>query len=199
MTGIITGDIVNSREQATAQWLLELKNTLYTFGNTPKDWEVYRGDSFQLEIEPKQALRAAILIKSSIKTHKGLDVRMAIGLGKKTYDSEKITESNGSAFVNSGACFEQMKKNTLAIKSPFHDFDSTINIMLDLAQLTMNSWSTTSSLIIKTSLENPELNQSEIAKLLGKSQSNISEGLKRGGFEEISKLINYYTSQIERL
>ena len=199
MTSIITGDIINSRESEPKQWLQALKNTLNTFGNTPKIWEIYRGDSFQLEVKPENVLKAAILIKATIKHFKKIDVRLAIGIGDKTYHSENITESNGSAFVNSGECFETIKNNTLAIKSDFENFDTTINIMLELAQLTINNWSATSSEIIKISLENPELNQKQIAKLLNKSQSNISEGLKRGGFDEILKLLHYYKTQIQTL
>lgn len=199
MTSIITGDIINSRESEPKQWLNALKDALTVFGTTPKTWEVFRGDSYQLEVKPENALYAAALIKATIKKFKNIDVRMAIGLGEKTYVSDKITESNGSAFVNSGECFEHMKNNTLALKSDFESFDTTINIMLELAQLTMNNWSVTSSEIIKTTLENPELNQKQIAKMLNKSQSNISEGLKRGGFDEISKLLQYYKTQIQTI
>ncbi|MGC1206025.1 MAG: SatD family protein [Flavobacteriaceae bacterium] len=199
MTSIITGDIINSRESEPKLWLTALKDALNIFGTTPKTWEVFRGDSFQLEIKPENALDAATLIKATIKKFKNIDVRMAIGLGEKTYVSDKITESNGSAFVNSGECFEHMKNNTLALRSDFESFDATINIMLELAQLTMNNWSATSSEIIKTTLENPELNQKQIAKILNKSQSNISEGLKRGGFDEILKLLQYYKTQIQTI
>lgn len=199
MTSIITGDIINSRESEPKLWLTALKEALNIFGTTPKTWEVFRGDSFQLEIKPENALDAATLIKATIKKFKNIDVRMAIGLGEKTYVSDKITESNGSAFVNSGECFEHMKNNTLALRSDFESFDATINIMLELAQLTMNNWSATSSEIIKTTLENPELNQKQIAKILNKSQSNISEGLKRGGFDEILKLLQYYKTQIQTI
>lgn len=199
MTGIITGDIINSRKKIPESWMVKLKETLSLFGETPKDWEIFRGDSFQLEILPKDALKACILIKSAIKQFKTLDVRLAIGLGDKTYAAKTITESNGSAFVNSGECFEGLKKQTLALKSNFKEFDITINTMLDLANLTMNSWSVTSSTIINTTLNNPNLNQKELAQLLGKSQSNISEGLKRGGYDEISKLLHYYNTKVKNL
>ena len=53
MKAIITGDIVNSRSVDAKKWLLKLKKVLNLFGNEPKDWEIYRGDS------------------SSTKTHSG--------------------------------------------------------------------------------------------------------------------------------
>lgn len=199
MTSIITGDIINSQKHPPKQWLEALKTVLGRYGNSPKDWEIYRGDSFQLELAPQHALEACILIKAYIKQLDGLDVRLAIGIGHKTYNSEKITEANGSAFVNSGECFESLKKTTLAIKSPFEAFDQALNIMLELALLTLNHWTNNSAFLVKTVLENPQYNQSQIAKLLRKTQGNISQGLKRAGFDEISKLLNYYTTQIQSL
>ncbi|AUS06394.1 SatD family protein [Pseudotamlana carrageenivorans] len=199
MTSIITGDIINSKESSPKNWLEALKSILNHFGKTPSQWEIYRGDSFQLEVTPSEALHACILIKATIKQFKNIDVRLAIGLGTKSFTSKNITESNGEAFINSGECFENLKKTTLAIKSPFTEFDTTINIMLELAQLTINHWTSTSSTLIKTTLEHPNYNQNELAKLLDKTQGNISQGLKRAGLDELNKLLNYYKTQIQNL
>ena len=199
MIGIITGDIINSKKSSPKIWLSALKTILNRYGNQPKQWDIFRGDSFQLEVSPMQALEASILIKATIKQFKNTDVRIAIGIGEKTYNSEKITESNGSAFVNSGECFETLKKTTLAIKSPFETLDTPINIMLDLAQLTINHWTSASSILVKTTLEHPEFNQKQLANLLEQTQGNISQGLKRAGFDEVIKLIHYYSNKIETL
>ncbi|WP_298343916.1 SatD family protein [uncultured Algibacter sp.] len=199
MTSIITGDIINSKKSSPKHWLEALKSVLNSFGKTPQTWEVYRGDSFQLEVTPEQALLTCLLIKATIKRFNDLDVRLAIGIGEKTYQSENITESNGSAFVNSGECFENLDKTTLAIKSSFEPFDTAINIMLDLAQLTINNWSSKSAILVKTTLENPDLKQNQIAEILNRTQGNISQGLKRAGYDEITKLLHYYQTQIQSL
>jgi len=199
MTSIITGDIINSKSSEPKKWLNTLKEVLDQYGNQPTQWDIFRGDSFQLETSPEEALKAAILIKSSIKQFKNIDVRIAIGIGEKTYNSEKITEANGTAFINSGECFDDLKKTTLAIKSPFNQFDLQINIMFELALLTINNWTTTSAKLIKTAIENPALTQVELANHFNTTQSNISKGLKRGGFDEISKLLNYYNAQVKTL
>ena len=196
MIAVITGDIINSQKVSPELWMPELKNTLSKLGKEPENWEIYRGDSFQLETSPHKALKAAILIKSAIKQFKNLDVRMAIGVGEKTYHAAKITESSGSAFVFSGETFEKIKKKTLLIKTPWKELDETMNLMLDLASLTMNRWRPSTSLIIKTALENPEISQKKMAILLGKKQSNISAALKRGGFYEIKKMIEFYQQKI---
>lgn len=199
MTSIITGDIINSKGSNPKIWLDALKAILNSYGNEPEQWEIFRGDSFQLEVKPEEALEAAILIKATIKQFKKIDIRLAIGLGEKSYSSKKITEANGTAFVNSGECFEDLKKTTLAIKSSFKSFDTKMNIMFELILLTINNWTTTSAKLIKTALENPELNQAQLATLFGTTQGNISKGLKRGGFDEVLKLLQYYKTQIQTL
>ena len=199
MTSVITGDIINSKKASPNEWLEALKSILNRYGNSPATWEIYRGDSFQLEVIPSQALEACILIKATIKQFDHIDVRLAIGIGDKTYHSEKITESNGSAFVHSGKCFENLKKTTLALKSPFDAFDNTVNLMLELALLTLDSWTNNSAMLVKTALENPNYNQNQIASILQKTQGNISQGLKRAGFYEIVKLMQYFKTQIQTL
>lgn len=200
MIAVITGDIINSRSVDPSQWMVQLKEVLSSVGTEPKDWEIYRGDSFQLKVQPDQALYVALLLKATIKHFKDLDVRMAIGIGEVDYEGAKITESNGSAFIRSGECFETLKKETLAINTGKEVFDRNTNLMLSLATLTINTWTPVSSKIIKAALLHPEKNQKELAQLLNKkSQGTISEGLKRGGFDEIQRLMNYYKDEISKI
>lgn len=199
MVAIITGDIINSRLEDVALWMPVLKQELDQIGSQPKDWEIYRGDSFQIKTTPKQALITVLHIKSALKQFKKLDVRMAIGIGEEDYQAEKVTESNGTAYVNSGECFEGLKKQTLAIKTPWNDFNVVINLLLDVAGLTINNWTPNYALIIKESLANPNTTQKDLAKKLAKKQSNISAGLKRAGFDEIEKILDYYNQQIQKL
>jgi len=199
MIAVITGDIINSSDKEPKVWLKVLKQVLGKHGETPKDWVVYRGDSFQLSINPKDALVVAIQIKSAIKQIEDLDVRLGIGLGEIDFESSKITESNGSAFVRSGESFEDLKKQNIMFKSADLDLDEAINTMLGLSLYISNKWSITVSEIIKLAIENPNLKQTELADQLGKSQSNISEALKRGGFDEIMAMNTYYKKQIQKL
>ncbi|MDH5597876.1 MAG: SatD family protein [Cyclobacteriaceae bacterium] len=199
MVAILTGDIINSRKGEVIDWIDRLKNVLNHYGSTPQKWEIFRGDSFQLMTEPNEALLAAIHIKAVIKQTKFQDVRIAIGIGKETYTANRISESNGDAYMKSGEMFERLKKQTLAIKTESPILDEPINLMLSLALLTANNWSSTVAEIIRTYLENPNNHQKDIAQILNKSQSSISEALKRGGYEEIINLNNYYKDQIKSL
>ena len=104
MTSVITGDIINSRKLKNPEiWINALKKALSYLSPETKYWKIYRGDSFQIEIKDSQyCFTAAIYIKACIKMIKGLDVRLAIGIGDKTYEGNDVTESNGEAFVFSG-------------------------------------------------------------------------------------------------
>ncbi len=197
MIAIITADIISSRAIKAQKWMPKLKKTLNQYGKEPKKWEIFRGDSLQLEVDPSKALDAAIHLKSSIKQLKEIDIRIAIGIGEKDYQGTSITTSNGSAFENSGACFDQLKKQTLAIKTPWSDSDKTLNLLFDLASLSMDKWTPNAAYIIQTIIEKEEeINQKELAEILGKSQGNISDTLTRAAFEEIQKLMSYYKDEI---
>lgn len=199
MIAVITGDIINSRAEDVGVWLPELKSELKKIGSDPKDWEIYRGDSFQLKTTPEQALKIALVLKTVLKQFKTLDVRMAIGIGEESYKSEKVTEANGSAYINSGECFEDLKKQTLAIKTPWQEFNIVLNLVLDVLELTINNWTPNYALLIKESLKDTSVTQKELADRLDKKQSNISTSLKKAGFDEILKILDYYNTQIKKL
>lgn len=200
MTGIITGDIINSRKVANPnEWLSRLKAVFNKIGSAPKTWEIIRGDSFQLEItQVPEILKQALYIKAIIKSIPGLDVRMAIGIGTKSYDAPKISEANGEAFINSGRLFDQLKKNTLAIKSPWQDVDRPINMCLELALLTIDRWTTNSAQTMALSMENPGKTQLELGNIIQISQGRVSERQQRAGHEEIMKMEAYFRELIQQ-
>ncbi|MFT4741166.1 MAG: CRISPR/Cas system CSM-associated protein Csm2 small subunit [Marivirga sp.] len=199
MIAVLTGDIINSKQGEVRQWLPTLKACLAKYGDQPASWEIFRGDSFQLALEPKKALIAALHLKSSIKTSKLHDIRIAIGIGKTDHYAHSITESNGTAYNYSGEAFDLLKKQSLAIRTSNKPWDKKMNLLFKLALLSANQWSPIVAMVIKTAIENSEKSQKEIAQLLGKSQSVISETFKRGGYEEMTELNHYFQQQISSL
>lgn len=198
MTSIITGDIINSRNNNTNLWLSSLKEVFNTIGKNPKTWEIYRGDSFQVEIKSvEKSLLFAIKLKAILKKTKGLDVRIAIGIGEKEVNYKNITEGNGEAFINSGEAFDTLlKKQNLAILSPWKDLDNILNTSISLGLLTMNNWTVNSATFVTKYLENRKLTQKLIAKDLQISESSASERRKRAGLDEIMQLENLYSELI---
>ena len=202
MVAVITGDIIDSKKNAPRVWLTPLKKELNAIGKTPKTWEIYRGDSFQVVInKAEDALLIAMKIKASLKAVKGINVRMAIGIGKRTYNAAKVTESNGTAFVNSGEKFEMLKqeKQDLAIKSDSDQFDYEMNLYLKLALVAMNNWTVNTAEIVSVAMENPDKSQQQLGKMVGIKQSAISTRLRRAYFEEIMEVNEMYISKLKLL
>jgi len=201
MTSIIIGDIINSRKLSTKKWLVPLKQFLANQGKSPKDWEIFRGDQFQLEVKnPEEALLIAIQIKALMKSIK-LDARMSIGLGDKTHNAKKISESNGSAFINSGELFENLKKekNTLAIKSGNAIFDYEVNLMLRLALLTMDNWLPQSSEFVLVAIKNQSFSQEQIGEILNINQAAVSRRKSRSQLDLILEFDTFYREKIKNL
>lgn len=202
MIAVITGDIIGSRKATTPEWVKVLKTKLNKFGSSPKEWEIYRGDEFQLELaQPEQALISALEIKACIKTFEHLDVRMAIGLGDKNFQGDKVSESNGSAFSNSGSQFDLLKsqKVTLAVSSPKKEFDADINLILKLALVTMDNWSTVSAELAEILFDDPHLLQEEIAQRLRIKQSAVSQRSHRAKLDLMMEVVQHYQHKVKRI
>ncbi len=201
MVAIITGDIINSDKHKVSAWMEPLKKMLTKVGENPTDWEIYRGDEFQLKIQPHKALRTAIHIKALIKSIKGLDVRIAIGLGTETFKGTSVSQSNGTAYQYSGRTFETLKeqKINLAIASTDKSKDGTLNLILKLALDFMDNWSTVSAEIVVLAFENPRASQQEIAERLNIQQSAVSQRQKRARLDLVTELLDYYEHSLNEI
>lgn len=139
------------------------------------------------------------LIKAAVRQIKPLDVRLAVGIGNVDYRAKEITQSNGSAFVFSGECFDALKKRTLALKSHNGTFDEVMNLILLLTTRFADEWTEAAAQAIETALCFPEENQKQWAERINKSQSTVNEALKRAGFDEIKQVLYYFSHQIDSL
>ena len=199
MIAIITADMINSGDYSTASWMELLKSSLNQWGESPGDWEIYRGDELQLRTSPEKALQIAIELKASIKTIKGLDIRIAIGLGEEEFRAAGVSESNGSAYRRSGRMLEKLKlqKKKMGIDTGMTNYNRTFNLLIDLASDFMDSWSSVSAEMIAVSLSEKGINQTEMAKLLKIKQSAVSQRQKRARLLLINDLLDYYRRTIK--
>jgi hypothetical protein len=201
MIVIVTADIINSRKLSSKQWMDDLKQLLNSFGKSPNEWEIYRGDEFQLEIKnPEDAFLVVFQLKAFFKSI-NLDVRMSLGFGDKSYKSKKITESNGSAFVRSGELFETLKKQkiNLAVNSENAEFDEEFNLLLRLTSSFMDNWLQQSADFILVAIRNPTLSQEEIGVKLGINQAAVSRRQKRSQYELMMQVERYFRKKVKSL
>ncbi len=191
MIAVITGDMINSRQyDDPGRWLAGLKEILASVSAGPQFWDIYRGDSFQVELaDPGEAFTVVMKIKATIRSYKGMDTRLAVGIGEKTYTAAGITESNGPAFVYSGEVLEQLKdkKESLAIRSPWGEWDEEINAGLALALVIMDQWKPRTAWLVSSILGNPGKSQQEIAEMLDMQQAGVSQGLNRAHLKELKE------------
>lgn len=196
IVGVITGDIINSRKVESSIWLPLLENALKKYAPDKKSREIFRGDSFQLEVSIEKVIEAFVYIKSSIRTVRPLDVRMSIGIGKKAFQGDTISKSNGEAFIFSGEAFEELKKQNISIKTPWVELTEELKLILNLMAFIIEKWNVNYSETVQIVLNNKESTQLQVAETLNKKQSQISRELKKAGFDEIHRSILFCTKKI---
>ncbi|MDX5338800.1 MAG: SatD family protein [Cyclobacteriaceae bacterium] len=212
MIAVLKGDIIHSRKLSNPEpWLVPLQDLFGQWGDSPKNWDLVWGDFFQLEIpNPEEALHKTIQIKALIKKVQNqntgkisspVDVRMAIGIGEKTYSGAKIGESSGSAFVFSSERFDRLKKDrvNLAIQSPWKEFDNEMNLFLDFAGIIMDNWSVYSAELMEIVLNHSDITQTEIGEILGIKQNSVSGRWNRAHVDKLLKLEELYRLKFQQL
>ncbi|GAA4518025.1 hypothetical protein [Sphingobacterium thermophilum] len=194
LKAILTGDIVHSRKVSSEIWLSVLTDCLRHYSNK---FDIFRGDSFQIELPLEKCIEAVFYIKASIRTIEKLDVRLGLGIGKIEVERQHVKDSSGEAYIFSGEAFDTLDKELIRVRSPFDHWDESTNIMLQLATELANRWTVNMAKTVKTAIEHPEASQLELTKLLHrKHQSQISTELKKANWQKIKLTIEYCTKQL---
>lgn len=194
MVAVLTGDIINSAQIPVPDWLPALKTLLGEWGDTPQDWEIYRGDELQLRLPPCQALRAAICLKALMRSKQDMDIRLAIGIGTESYRGRRVSESNGEAYRRSGRAFENLKKEKtrLRVSGGVPAADKSLNLMLRLGLQFMDNWTRVSAEAVSLALAHPDASQEALAAQLNIRQSAVSQRQTRARLDLVRELLNYY-------
>ena len=193
---ILVGDIVNSRQQDMTLWLPVLEESLQEYSKT---FDIFRGDSFQAEISLEKCFEFVFYIKARIKALGKLDVRIGIGIGTVDHIGKEINSSTGDAFIYAGEAFDTLKKDLIALRSPWKDYDQPVNIMLETATELANRWTVNMAESVSAALIHPEYNQQELTKVLNrKHQSQVSTELTKAHYALIRKVIEYCTQELQR-
>lgn len=201
MISIITGDIVNSSKLKDQQtWQDPLKELFLEISPDPGSWAIYRGDSFQIKVPAEDALRVSLLIISEVLKLdiKGLNVRLAIGLGKTDDSKTSVNEASGEAYILSGKLLDQLSPSgrKLGFESPWQRINREFEMLFRLAMVILDGWSNKTAEVAGVLFKEQGVTQTEIARKLGLAQSTVNAHIKRGSLYEIMELEEYYSEII---
>ncbi|MFZ4861869.1 hypothetical protein ACL9RF_06755 [Sphingobacterium sp. Mn56C] len=191
---VLTGDIVNSRGLHASLWLPVLEQAIRQYST---NFDIYRGDSFQVELAPQQSIWAMFYIRTCMRTIDQLDVRMGLGIGEVSFTEASVKLSNGEAYLNSGIAFDGLGKELMQVKSPWSTWDEPANIMLQLLTALGERWTINMAETVKVMIENPDFSQRELAQVLNrKYQSQVSTELGKANWLKLKKTIHYCTTEL---
>lgn len=206
MNAVITADLIDFTkltkvdiEQVMAvlnSFQKELNNYRVNF---VQDYVIKRGDSIQVELSNAQdALRVALLLKTALnkislhpiqKNNIKIDARIAIGIGNINNKRDKVNESSGDAYTNSGRTVDMMKKKKRFIffTSEISNLDEELYVELLLLEEIFSGWKRSSAEVVNFLLIG--LSEYEIADKLGITQSAVNQRKKTAGWSGIQALI----------
>ena len=205
LKGIITADIIGSTSidaDATGE-LPELINQLTDELQEVSQIqvEIFRGDSFQVMVQDVEktplvaVLLRAGLRKSELRSKtKILDARMAIGIGKVSYINEKITLSDGEAFILSGREFDELGKRKLSILTPSEDVNAELRVETAFLDDVISHWTRQQSECIYNALLT-NAKQYQLASDDNTSRQNV--GKKLSAAKE--RLVRMYLDRVSFL
>lgn len=199
---VITGDIISSSKLSNSQrmeLLSQMKQLFDELINQNKDlkFEIFRGDSFQGVFEDiSLCLPTVLMIKTGLKRSnilkKGIDVRIAIGIGEITLFSDKIQESDGEAFRHSGQLLDKMKytNQTIAVKTPWKAVDDELEVLCIALDAITGRWSPQMAEVVYEVLAG--MKQVQIADKLGIKQPSVNQRLKLANWTAVNKILQRF-------
>ncbi len=196
---VLTGDIVNSSSldpKALMGILQRLNESAECFsgeypGSVLGKFDTYGGDGWQLLMSNAElSMRAALFLRAVVRSHKipRIDTRIAIAWGtvdEFTITSDRISQSTGEAFTESGRALKNMaKKHRMIFLHGEHlvqsGFSRGATLLLDEL---VRQWTSHQAAAISLALLGKK--QEEIADIIDRTQPTVNKLLQRAGWRGI--------------
>ncbi len=214
MKAVITGDLINSTrlgEEAYETVIDRLKDILQLLKDEEHitQYELYRGDAFQILVENAQtALSVLFIIRTYINSlappqeRRGQKVEYNFRLALGVADVEGEVKSgitNEPPFVYSGRTLDAItaKNVTIGIRTEYDDRNSEFNTELSLLEYIMEQWTPTSAGILYHKLWGKT--ERVIADKLGISQSAVNQHSRQACWNGLKIFLNRYEQIIEKM
>lgn len=190
---VLTGDLVGSTEagrQAIDSAIARLEQTAQNIGSDTR-FTRYRGDGWQIFLDdPGDGLWAMLYIHACLRANRGLESRMALGIGEAYGLGEtSLTIAGGSAFLTSGRTLDEMKGGQLiALATRVYRRDgqeSTDKLHLRLIAMLddrLRNWSPEQAEVMALELDpGGAPTQKEMAEQLGITRQAVAARLRAAG------------------
>lgn len=215
MKAILTADIVGYSKLSYSESDILIKKIHEVFQDSQSvrtnisSLRIFRGDSIQIEIKDiSKALLMALTLRSLVnktfceagkKSLPYVNVRIAIGIGSVQSPRNLVNESSGDAYTRSGRSLDTMKNNKrfIVVKTGNPAIDTELNTELMLLEFILAGWTANSAEVVFWALQG--CNETEIAKILGKSQPAVNQAKKRAGWSGIEVLLNRFEMLVHNI
>jgi hypothetical protein len=195
---VIIADIVNSSLLGRGSLNALQKSLGKVFNAGEILFGFYRGDSFHALCDAPVALKTTCLLRtlaiqaSKDSGEKGIDIRMAIGIGKIEAPIKNLATAKGEAFIMSGREMDGMEKEgpRLSIRCADVTADMGMAAIALFVDFILKKMTIKQSLVVHELLQGAT--QVETAKKLRKSQSTVSKHANAAGWNELARLLEIY-------
>jgi hypothetical protein len=197
---VITADIVNFTKLDKK----EQKKLLTGISSISKanTLEFYRGDSFQVFLEQAaDALDYLVLLRSAAKklipgqAIPIADIRSVIAIGPVKMPVKQLSTTSGEAFTLSGRSFDTLKEpQRLIILSVNEAVNPALRVISLFIDYLFDHLTARQAEVIFELMK--ESTQTEVAKILRKSQATINQHVQSSGWPEIKKLLKEYQNLV---
>lgn len=180
---VLTGDIVNStslgREDRDAVFaaLSAGAKSVESLQNFPPQFERFSGDSWQMLVQPKFALRACLLLRAYIRQEsKAYETRISVGVGAiEPLSPQGLGASDGPAFQASGRALTALKRDRYLC------INTDLNPVFILADEISKRWTQAQARVVAISLLLPRPTQARVSSRIGISQQSVWTHQKAAG------------------
>jgi len=151
---VITGDIVDSSKLSKAQRKAlpgliakASRETVKAFpAAVPLPADVFRGDGWQLLVsDVTNSLRAGLFFRADLRSAaergRGLDTRVAVGVGLVDFVGDRVSQGDGEAYRLSGRTLDAMpRKQRMLLALPAGTETEALAIIIRLVDVLAQSW-----------------------------------------------------------
>ncbi|UWR20973.1 hypothetical protein [Sulfitobacter sp. S190] len=176
---VFTGDIVKSTAMspdaldAVFAALARAAAQIGKWQGTTVPFARFRGDGWQMAVDPKYALRGALLVRALVRaTGKNHDTRIGIGIGAGTVTEGDVTAADGPAFVASGHALDTMNRHA-HLSAP--GANAPLRAAAPLADRIAQGWTPKQAEVAAALLAPSPPTQTALAEQLGRSRQMVQK------------------------